>query len=117
MNNDSDLSHISKQIQKETAEIQSLRKQAEHQRVLTNRSLQGTATGSPQYFEKEALRLDKKAHDLENQMDQLESAKAQIEKRIAELEAQRAQIDSEHQKHLADIDAQITQLRGSAAML
>jgi len=117
MFNDSDLSHITKQIQKDTAEVKALRHQAQHQRDIANQKHQGQDPHSADYYEKEADQLEQKADTLETEIDQLESTKVRVEKRIAELEAQRSQISSDHPEHIANIDRELAQLRGSIAML
>ncbi|MGH7218153.1 MAG: hypothetical protein ACREGE_01760 [Candidatus Microsaccharimonas sp.] len=114
MNNDSDLSHITKQIQKNMAEIKASRNQAQRQWNIAN---QKSGSDNAGYYEKEATRSELRADELESEIDQLETAKARIEQRITELEAQRSKISSAHQEHIADIDRQITQLRGSVTML
>ncbi len=117
MYNDFDVSHITKQIQKNIAEVKALRHQAQHQRDIANQKHQTPDSHSADYYEKEADQLEQKADALETENDQLESAKVRIEKRITELETQRSQMSNEHPEHIANIDRELARLRGSAAML
>lgn len=112
-----DLSHITKQIQKNTASITEARRQAEKQRLLADQMIKEGNDGRISYYEQEATRFDQQAIDLEAEIDQLQTIKARVEKQIADLEAQRATISAEHTDRLAQIDHDIIQLRGSGMML
>lgn len=111
-----DLSHISKQIQKNTAEIDEARRQATNQRLMADQKSRDSGSDAS-YYEQQALRYDQKANDLENEIEQLTTERERLEQRISELEAQREQVSREHTDRLSQIDNELTQLRGSGMML
>ena len=117
MQNDFDLSHITKQIQKDTAEIKALRNQAQHQRDIANQKYQEEDARSGDHYEAEADRLDSRADELETNIAQLQANKERLEARIAELELKRDAIDKEHSDRLAQLNNDIVKLRGNGMML
>jgi len=112
-----DLSHINKQIQKYTADIDFARRQAVNQRMMADQKGREGSPDGGTYYEHEANRFEQQAEEMENEIDHLETEKERIERHIAELEAQRAHVDREHTDRLAQLDHEITQLRGSSFML
>lgn len=112
-----DLSHIIKQIQKDTIDIDAARRQAQNQRLMANQRVQeGNPDGAP-YYNQEAGRLEQHAIELETEIDQLTAQKEQVETQITALEAQRATVAKEHTDRIAQIDKELAQLRGSSMML
>ena len=112
-----DLSHIIKQIQKDTIDIDAARRQAQNQRLMANQRVQeGNPDGAP-YYNQEAERLEQHAIELETEIDQLTAQKEQVETQITALEAQRAAVAKEHTDRIAQIDKELAQLRGSSMML
>ena len=112
-----DLSHINKQIQKDTADIDFARRQADNQRMMADqRRHEGNDPGAV-YYEQEAERFDQQATDMENEMQDLAAEKERVEKRIAELEGQREDAVRNHTDQLSRIDNELAQLRGSSLML
>jgi len=111
-----DLSHISKQIQKNTAAIDEARRQAVTQRLMADqKSRDGGSDAS--YYEQQALHYDQKANDLENEIEQLNTERERVEQRISDLQSQRDQVARDHTDRLSQIDNELNQLRGSAFML
>ena len=117
MQNDFDLSHINRQIQKNTADIEYARRQAQNQRMTADQKSRDGDHNGAMYYEQEANRFDREAGELEDANDQLQTAKERTERRIAELEAQRTHINADHTDRLAQIDHELTQLRGTGMML
>ena len=112
-----DLSHITKQIQKETAEVKALRQQAQHQRDIASQKYQEENAHSGDHYEKEADHLELRADEFEANIEQLQASKQRLEARIAELEARRTTIDNENTDRLAQLDNDIAKLRGNGMML
>ena len=117
MQNDFDLSHINRQIQKNTADIVAARRQAQNQRAVADQHNREGDHSAAAYYEKEATRFDHEADQLENANDQLQAAQQRTEQRIADLERQRAQVSPDHASRLAQLDKELAQLRGSGMML
>lgn len=110
--NDLDLSHINKQIQKHSVEIEAKRRQAQNYRMTSNRQ-----PDNSDYYEKEADNLEDQAAALENELDQLQLEKERKEGQIARLEERKASINQENTERLAQIEKEIVTLRGSNMML
>ena len=111
-----DLSHITKQIQRDTADADEARRKAADQRSM---AAQKTSEGSSDasYYEIEAQRFDKKASNLEGEIRELTAERLRTEQRISELEKQRTQVTQEYNDQLLHLDNEITQLRGSGMLL
>lgn len=112
-----DLSHINKQIQKNTADITAARRQAQNLRMTADQHNREGDHPAATYYEQQADHFEHEAEQLEDTNDQLQTAKERAEKRIAELEAQRAHVDPQHTSRLNEIDRELSQLRGSGMML
>lgn len=110
--NDLDLSHINKQIQKNSVEIEAKRQQAQNYRMMSNQT-----PDNSDYYEKEADNLEDQAMELENELDQLQLEKERKESQLARLEEQKASVGQEHADRLARIEQEIIALRGSDMML
>ena len=117
MQSDIDLHHIDKQIQQDTADIDYARRQADNQRMMADQKYKENDPSGARYYEQEADRFENKADELQNQIDQLQTTKQRINVRIGELEAQRSQISRDHTARLAEIDHELSQLRGSGMMI
>ncbi len=117
MQSDFDLSHVTKQIQKDTAEIKALRSQAQHQQDIANQKYQEENAHSGDHYKAEADHLESRADELEGNVEQLQANKERLEARIAELEGKRSTIDKEHTDRLAQLDNDIAKLRGNGMML
>lgn len=112
-----DLSHVNKQIQKDTADAQYARQKAQEHRDRANQMHGDNDTNGAQYHEQEASRFDHKGDELENEVDQLNSIKRNLEARLAELQSERARVDRTHTDRIAQIDDEIMKVRGSDMML
>ena len=112
-----DLSHIDKQIQKNTVDIEAARHQAENHRMMADQKREEGSDGSAQYYEEEALRFEAQATELEGQIEQLTAEKTRVETRINELEGQRQDAVRNHTEKLSQIDHELANLRGSSFML
>lgn len=117
MQNNFDLSHINRQIQKNTADISYARRQVANQRIEADQKNRDGDRSAAMYHEQEATRFEHQAVALEDANEQLLTAKERIEQRIAELVSQRAHVNSDHTSRLAQIDHELAQLRGSGMML
>lgn len=117
MQNNFDLSHINRQIQKNIADIDYARRQVVNQRIEADQKNRDGDHSGGAYHEHEATRFEHQAAELEDVNDQLLTAKERIEQRIAELEGQRAHVDSGHASRLTQIDHELSQLRGTGMML
>ena len=115
MANNGDLSHITRQIQKDTIDAQEARREADNYRL--NADQKREDGGSTAYYENEADRLEQRATEVEEEKEQLQAEKERVEKRIGELEEQRRQAVSEHDSRLNQIDTELANLRGSSFML
>lgn len=117
METGSDLSHISRLIEKYTVDAKYAHEQAVTQRTRAAQKHQDGDPGNAQYFDQEAIRFDRQANEYENQVDQLKNKKQQFEQRLKDLEDQRAHVDREHAERLSQLDKEIADVRGSGMML
>ena len=113
MINDSDLSQISKQIQRHTADIEAMRMRAGNQQIIAAQKYEEDGDQGAAYFEKEALRLTASVSTLEDELKQLEDAKQRIEASIAELEQQKEKLKIDYKEGLSRIESELARLRGS----
>lgn len=111
-----DLSHINKQIQKNTLDIEEARRQGTNQRRMADQKSRDGASDAS-YYEQEAIREDHKANQLQEEIEQLTTERDRIHHRISELETQREQLVREHESRLSHIDTELKQLQGSGFML
>lgn len=112
-----DLSHVNKQIQRDTADAEFARQKAKEQRDNADQKYRENNPDGARYHEQEADRFDRKGDELENEIDQLQSVKKRLELRLAELEDERARTDRTHADRLAQINKEIAEVRGSGMML
>lgn len=112
-----DLSHVTKQIQKDTADIDFARRQAENHRMMADQKREEGNDSAADYYEQESLRFDKQASDMEAEIEQLTTEQTRLETRIAELEGQRQEAVRNHTEKLNKIDSELANLRGSSFML
>ena len=120
MQNDIDLSHVTKLIQKNLVQIAELRKEADEMRqCATRRDQEGNHDGR-RYYDQQEANLETQANNLTNENTRLTQLKNNLETRIMALEHQRVVVAStqpSQPEQLAHIDQELAQLRGSNAML
>jgi len=117
MQNDFDISHINRQIQKNNTDIDAARLQATNQRTMASQMSQEGNTGRAEYYQNEAQRFEQQAADLEKANQQLQDNKQQSEQKITELEKNRATLNDEFTAKLNEIDKELARIRGSGMML
>jgi hypothetical protein len=117
MQNSSDLSHISRSIQQNTADAEKARQQAASQRIIADQKYQDDDSDGAAYYEKEALRFEQQADELESKNEQLQADQQRLEARLNELQAQREQLERDYADRLNHLENEIVQVRGSGLML
>ncbi len=117
MQSQPDLNHVERAIKKHELDIQETRRQAQVQRTTADqRRADGAVTG-PDYYEREADRLEQHAIELETELDDLKAQKERMEKRLTELETQKAQLSAENTVRIDQLTKEIASIRGSSFML
>ena len=117
MQNDSDLSHINKQIQRNNDNINEARHQAQNQRLMADQMREQENTNREAYYRQEVQRFENQARELEDTNEQLQNKKKETEQRISDLEDQRAQLEADYTSKLSQLDHELVQLRGSGMLL